>query len=360
MYEDRTFEVILQEMLDLVPGDVDKREGSIIFDALAPAAAKLAQAYVDIELNQRLGFAATSSGEWLRMRTAEHGVNYEKASKAKRKGLFFASNDQPIDVPIGSRYSIDQLTYVVKEKMATGVFVLECETAGVVGNQQFGTMLPIEYIDKLAHAELADVLVPGEDDESDEALYQRYLTDINEQPYGGNVADYRKKINEIEGVGSVKVFPTWQGGGTVKCTVLAADFNPPTSALVDEIQTIMDPVQNSGLGLGLAPIGHRVTIIGAQTVVVNLSTTVTLQAGYTLPQVQPEIETVFSDYLLSLRKMWKDESSIIVRVSQVEARVLGIQGIADITGTTLNGSHANLTLGPEEVPTKGTVDLHVA
>ena len=38
MYEKMTYESILQKMLNMVSDDVDKREGSIIYDALAPAA----------------------------------------------------------------------------------------------------------------------------------------------------------------------------------------------------------------------------------------------------------------------------------------------------------------------------------
>lgn len=359
MYEDRTFEVIMQEMLDLVTPDVDKREGSIIYTALAPAAVKLAQAYVDMDLNRNLGFASTSSGEWLGMRTAEHGVNRRMATKARRKGVFTNGSNQPVDVPVGSRFSLDGLNYVVVEKNSSGVYEMACETPGVVGNQQFGTLLPIDYVHGLARAELADVLVPGQDDETDESLYQRYLTAINEQPFGGNVADYKEKVSDIAGVGGVKVFPVWQGGGTVKCTILAADHSPPSPELLDEVQTLIDPVANSGLGLGLAPIGHRVTIAAAQAVSVALVTVVILQSGYTIEQVQPEIEAVYEAYMSSLRKGWKDSDSTIVRVSQIEARILGIQGIADITGTTLNGSSGNFTLDTEQVPMSGGVTINV-
>nr|WP_207145826.1 baseplate J/gp47 family protein [Brevibacillus brevis] len=349
----------MKEMLELVPDDVDKREGSIVYNALAPAATKLVQAYVDIELNRRLGVAETSHGEWLRMRVAEHGVNFNPATPAKRKGLFYGSNNQPIDVPIGSRFSLGTLTYDVKERIATGNFLLECETAGVIGNQQFGTMLPIEYIDGLVRAELSDVLVPGEDEESDEDLYQRYLTAINEQPFGGNIADYKEKVGGINGVGGVKVFPAWQGGGTVKCTILAADFNPPTELLVQEVQSIIDPVTNSGEGLGLAPIGHRVTISPAQFVPITISTNVVLQPEFVIEQVKPDILKTINEYLLSLRKMWKDNSVLVVRVSQIEARVLGVKGITDIMGTILNGTAGNLTLQSEQVPMDGEVTINV-
>lgn len=44
MYEEQTFEAIIKRMLDRVSGDVDKREGSVIYDALAPIAFSLAEA----------------------------------------------------------------------------------------------------------------------------------------------------------------------------------------------------------------------------------------------------------------------------------------------------------------------------
>ena len=51
MYENITYESILQRMLDRIPDDMDKREGAVIYDALAPAAVELQLMY--IELPQR-------------------------------------------------------------------------------------------------------------------------------------------------------------------------------------------------------------------------------------------------------------------------------------------------------------------
>ena len=41
MYESQTFDVILKRMLDRVSSSLDKREGSIIYDAIAPTANEL-------------------------------------------------------------------------------------------------------------------------------------------------------------------------------------------------------------------------------------------------------------------------------------------------------------------------------
>jgi Uncharacterized homolog of phage Mu protein gp47 len=359
VYEEQTFDVIMARLLSRVPNDVDKREGSIIHDALAPAAIELAQAYRELDINRNLSYADTATDEYLERRTAEFGVTREPATKARRKGEFFDSQGTPLDIPIGSRFSLSDLNYVAVKRLALGQYEMECETLGVVGNQHFGVLLPIEYINGLARAELTDVIVPGEDEESDESLRIRYFETINSQPFGGNIDEYKAEIRKIPGVGGVKVFPVWQGGGTVKCTIIASDFGPPTSELVDEVQTFIDPVQNSGQGLGLAPIGHRVTIRGVTAVNVDIATNLTL-SGVTTGQVEAEIAQVIGDYLMTLRKAWSSMQpgeGIIVRISQVEARILGVNGVVDVSGTKLNDIEANLQLAPEEVPRAGVITL---
>jgi uncharacterized phage protein gp47/JayE len=358
LYEGQTFEAILQRMLDRVPADIDKRPGSVIYDALAPAAAELAQLYAELDINYNLSFADTASGEYLTRRAAEFGVNRRPATKTRRQGMFYGAGDEPIDVPIGSRYGIDGLIYAVVGKVSTGVYVLECETAGTVGNQPFGALLPIEYVAGLVRAELGAVIVPGEDEEDDESLRQRYYAAVNEPAFGGNVADYKLKIGAIEGVGGVKVFPVWQGGGTVKCTIIASDWSAPAPTLVSEVQEAIDPTPQ-GEGYGLAPIGHQVTIAGVQPVTINVETTVTLDAGVIVGQVQGPIEEVIETYLLSLRKDWASQSQLVVRISQIESAILTVPGVIDVTGTALNGAAVNITLGSEEIPTLGTVTVNV-
>ncbi|MBN2980103.1 baseplate J/gp47 family protein [Cohnella algarum] len=359
MYETLTYEVILQRMLDRVRPDVDKRQGSLIYDALAPAAAELAQMYIDLDINRNLSFADTASGDELARRTAEFGVNRRAATSAIRKGVFYGNNNVPVNVPIGSRYGISGINYTVAEQIATGEFSLRCETAGTIGNQYFGAMLPIEYVAGLVRAELTDVLVPGEDQEPDAELRQRYYEAVNEPRFGGNVSDYRQTINEIDGVGGTKVFPVWQGGGTVKCTIIAADWNEPSQALIDEVQTIVDPTENSGEGLGTAPIGHRVTITGVQALTVNVVTTVTLASGTTVGQVQGPIEDAIGAYLLGLRRSWANETELVARVAQIDAAILTVPGVIDVRDTALNGAPANLTFGAEEMPALGTVTVNV-
>ena len=197
MYESQTFELILRRMLNRVPGDVDKREGSVIYDALAPAAAELAQAYIELDGILLETFADTASREFLIRRAAERGIRPEAATHAVLKGEF------SMDVPIGSRFSLDLLNYVVTDKISSGVFRLRCETAGRVGNDQTGPLIPVDYIHGLTYARITELLIPGEDEEETELLRQRYFTSLDSKAFGGNIQDYKEKVNSIPGVGGV-------------------------------------------------------------------------------------------------------------------------------------------------------------
>ena len=215
LYENMTFENIMDRCLSRVAASIDKREGSVVYDAIAPAAAELAIMYIELAYLLDRAFPDTEEGDDLTLKCQERSVFRTPATAAVRKGYFEDGDGEAMDVPIGSRYSGDALNYVVTEKIATGQFKLLCETAGAAGNQYQGNLFPIDYVEGLGAARLADILINGEDEESDADLLARYKESLESQAYGGNIADYRTKVELLQGVGAVKVFPVWNGGGTV-------------------------------------------------------------------------------------------------------------------------------------------------
>ena len=48
LYENMTFENIMDRCLSRVAASIDKREGSVVYDAIAPAAAELAIMYIEL------------------------------------------------------------------------------------------------------------------------------------------------------------------------------------------------------------------------------------------------------------------------------------------------------------------------
>lgn len=121
MYESQTFEVILERMLDRVPDTLDKREGSIIYNALAPAAWELSEIYIQLDVNNNLSFADTATDEFLTRIAAEQGINRRAATFARRRGYFYASGGVLMDVPIGSLYSYNNITYAATSRLSLGV-----------------------------------------------------------------------------------------------------------------------------------------------------------------------------------------------------------------------------------------------
>ena len=348
-YETFTFKFLMDRALARIPNTLDKREGSIIYDALAPACYELAEAYMELSMLLDNTFADTANGEFLRLRAAERGVFAFEASAAIRLGVF------NLVVPLGSRFSIADTTYIVIENLAGFESRLQCEQVGTIGNLYTGNLMPITYIAGLTTAQLTTVLTPGEDEETDEALRLRYFENILSQPFGGNIADYKEKTKAIAGVAGVKVYPVWAGGGTVKLVIQDSTYGVPSSTLVDEVQEIIDPVGSGGEGLGLAPIGHIVTVAAVSPVTVNIASTITLASGYVWADVEPYIIEKLEAYLLQLKQGWENESAIVVRLSQIDAAIIQVTGVVDVSATQINGSATNLTLTTDQIPILGTV-----
>lgn len=352
MYENVTFESILKRMLDRIPNTFDKREGSVIYDALATAAIEFQNMYIhnDTVLNE--SFADTQTREYLIKRCAERGIYVEEATPAIRQGEF------NMDVSIGSRFSLNKLNYIVTEKISDGVFKLQCEKTGSEGNLESGTLIPIDYIDGLQTAILTDVLVPGEDDEDTEHLRQRYFDSLDSQAFGGNVADYKEKIKSLDGVGGVKIHPVWNGGGTVKVVFTDSTYSKPSSVHVDAVQEKTDPIPNQGKGAGFAPIGHVVTVVGCGETTIDIQTKITFQEGWDWETIEPYVTKEIDEYFTELSATWdslEENEGLIVRISQIETRLLDIAGILDIADTTLNGVAQNLTIESDNIPVRGVM-----
>lgn len=343
MYEAMTYEVIMKQMLDRVPDSFDKREGSIIFDALAPAAAELAQLYIELDVILNQTFADTATDEYLEKRCAERGIIRTPATYAVAQGEFY-----PADINVlGLRFSCGIYNYAVTEKTETeGVYHMACETSGEDPNAILGQLIPIEYIAGLEKATLTAILVPGEEIESDEALRERYLDSISRQAFGGNVADYELKIKAIDGIGGVKVTPVWNGGGTVKLTIIASDFSTPTEVLLQKVQREIEAI---------APIGHAVTVDGVTGKRIDVATQITYLDGWNWASSREYIETAIDEYFLSLAKEWEDraDAGLVVRISGMEQRVLLCPGVLDIQNTTLNGEARNVQLDRFAIPVRG-------
>lgn len=352
MYESQTYEEILARSLGRVATNVDKREGSLTMNAIASVSAEHANIYILLDSIIRNGYVDTADiREYVVYRCKERGINPYEATQATLKGKF------NMEVPLGSRFSHDELNYAVRAFMEAKdgyyYYQMECETAGEIGNLSFGELTPIEYIDKNLEGELTELLIPAEDEESLESLKERYFGSFDSNPFGGNKQDYKDKVKALDGVGGCIVIPVWNGGGTVKILIIDSAYNVATPTLVASVQEQVDPAPQ-GEGIGIAPIGHTVTIATPNELTVNIQAKITLISGYNWDTMLPRITETLEAYFLELRRGWEDEN-VVVRISQIENRILNLEGVLDIADTKLNGEPNNLIVAQEDLPVLGGV-----
>lgn len=350
--DEMTFDYIMNRMLESVPDTVDKREGSIIYDALSPAAAELVKCYMELDVVMDETFVDTASLQYLMLRCKERGVAIQGETAAVIEGVFTPSS---VELTAGLRFNCDEVNYTITEKISAGHYKLEAETLGTVGNKYTGLLLPIQTVNGLETAQIAAVLIPAEDGDTTDTLREKYYASIDGEAFGGNVADYREKVNAITGVGGVKVYPVWNGGGTVKLTIIASDFTAPSTELISKVQTAIDPEQNHGEGMGLAPIGHTVTVTGAKYADLTITANVTFAAGWNWENGKSQLVSAANAYLDELCKAWADSETTVVRISQIETHLLTADCVVDVDGTTVNGDTKNIELAADEIPRLSTI-----
>lgn len=377
-----SYEYLLNEALSRVPDTVDKREGSIIRDALSPACYEVAKAILYLGDIIEQTYIETSNGIWLDGRVLEGNIVREPATQAQKLGIFKDTLGKPVSISIGQTFSTvgdTILNYTVQQpytnedgEVVAGSYVLTCNTYGAIGNSYMGRIVPNDYIEKLASAEITTLLYPGEDEESDDSLRARYLASINKAAFGGNVAQYVQWAKDISGIGGVQVYPVWAGGGTVKLSIIDTDYNTCSDEFCNIVLEMFDP-ENSGaedtrgLGYGIAPIGHKVSIVTPIEKIINVTGKITVLPGYNLSNLQPKIEESINNYIMELRRAWDgmnndNEYNVTVYLGRVLYAILSVEGVSSAYELKLNDTETDVRLTEnkttQELPTLGTVTLN--
>ena len=348
-YEDMTYEVILQRMMDRVTSkypNIDTREGSILFNALAPAALELAILYDQLNNVRNESFVKTATREYILMGCEQMGMDISvfEASAGVHKGLF------NVQVPIESRWNCELFNYTVLESIGQEngyyAYKMQCDTKGTSPNNQTGDLTPISDTPLgLSYAKVVECLIEGENETEDEDIVNAYFEYVSNVVSDGNVAQYRRWCNEYDGIGNYKIFPLWNGANTVKVSILSASNRAASSELVSEFQKYLDP-NTEGMGNGVAPIGAFVTVTTATEVPITVSATVKLKKGYSDTTA---IDTALSEYF---SKIAYDKS--IVAYMSIGAAILNIEGVDLVTNLLVQGGTSDINIGDEQIPVLGT------
>lgn len=370
--EAQNYDYWLNLMLDNVPNDLDKREGSIIYDALAPAAMVSAQQSLSLANIIRETYIKTAQGEFLDYRAVEHGTSRYTATNTEVKAKFNNDDGKPVNVEVGDRFASiaeSPIFYTVIKSNGDGTAEMQAEEAGTSANSYLGQVLPVTPNDNLAWAEITEITIPARDEENDEHLRARLLNTNSWVAYGGNVADYLNMTSKINDVGATQVYPTWDGPGTVKLVILNNNLMPASSTLVKKVKEEIDPEESTTQGYGLAPIDHRVTVVAPETFEVNIAVNVTVADSANIDTIKANIKTSLEEFFKSLRRDWSVIDSVtgrgyklIVYRSKILSRVMTLEGVANATMPQLNGEDEDLQLvfnnTTSQLPVLGEVTIN--
>jgi uncharacterized phage protein gp47/JayE len=363
-----SYENILKRMIENAPETIDKRVGSIFYDAIAPCAGEIANEYIEIQIFKDQVYLLTAIGDNLDKIGENYLIPRKKATKALRIAQFIDTNDNLIDLPIGRRFSVPDsdstITYVITKQIDTGKAIIECEQYGTIGNEYYGAILPLFSINNLQEATIIGTQQPAQDIEDDDDYRQRIIDKLNSKPFGGNIADYKEYVSNISGTSEPKVFPVWDGGGTVKLSILDSQYNAISNEFIAQIKEEIDPTIYTGQGVGTAPIGHIVTVVTPTELTVNIVADVQLREDKTIETVQEAIEEAIETYFLNIRKNWVDSDYTNVYITQVIAAMMSVPGVINVDRNTitLNDETSDIelenTAENQYIPILGTVELN--
>lgn len=358
-FSDKTYEQLMEEALGRVSDDIDKRPGSMVWNGNAPCLAEMAQLYLALDFVFTATYVNSAPREYLVKRAADRSIFPKAATPAVLRAKMNMS------VPVGTRFSLEDINFFVTKQLGIDGedydHLVECETAGTVGNGYAGALIPIDYVDGLTRAETDGIYSAGTDEEDTEVFRARVIESMRSIAFGGNVADYKNKAMTFDGVGQVKVLPIWNGAGTVKLILMSSNLDSPTISedRIASIKNAIDPTEKQGQGYGLAPIGHTVTVVSVKEKDVNVSMKAELKTGVEQSAAIADITGIINDYFRELSADWENKDKVVVRISHIESRILErCNSVEDIDiGTTANGETKSLTLEKDEIPKLGTLSI---
>ena len=373
-----TREAIQKEMLDQVDPGMDTREGSMIQTEIGPVAWYLEGVYMILKQIQDNAYPATAVGDSLDKIVQTRGLTRKLATAAVRKGTFNSV------VPSGSEFKTingaDSQVFVTREKLSESgmeyAYAMQCKNAGTSGNNYSGNLIPITPVEGLTSAVLGDIIIAGTEEETDEALRSRFYDTFDVAAFGGNISSYKNEILSIEGVGAVQVYPAWNGGGTVLCSILGDDLRPALPATVKKVQDLICPAEDGGSnpsadGYGIAPIGAAVTITTGTALTLNITCDIdfveTMLNG--VETYKDQIRQKIQEYLDTLCKAWGDPMkahkiayAVTVYSSRIIYAILTIQDVVNVSNVKINGASGDLklteTAALQQVPVLGTVVIN--
>lgn len=348
MFELNTYDVLMEQMLEDEPDGINTQEGTLIYNACAKMGLKLEEVYIALEYLHRNTSFATMDDEHIIEYAGESGIERKSATQAVLLGKFHQN------IEVGSRFTLNDLNYIVIERMEDYSCKVQCETAGKEGNAYLGELSPITYIADWKGGQLTKILIPAEDEESIAAVKEKLRRSFRSKSFSGNRAAYQEMFDDFAGIGGCKIRRKRKDDIFIRITVIDSEFHVPSPEFIQTIQNEVDPEEDHGNGVGLAPIDHYVLVEAVEAFRVDITAHIEFGQGYAKEDLLSYIEKAVDEYFLSLAQKWEDEKILTVRAFEVIVYLSKIEGIVDATSVMVNGMES-IALEENQIPVRGEI-----
>ena len=350
MFEDRTAEAIRAEMLEDLrqKTGVTAVAGGFTDTMLGRAAVELSKAYQALNAVPSILFVDETSGGFLDL----HGWAYfnlaRKDGTRARATLTFEGTPGAV-LPAGTAFVTEAglefslLEEVTLDADGTGRGTVEAAQVGAAYNVAAGAITRMYVNLPGLSGWTSAAAAGGTDGETDAALYARVAARRQKPATSGNVYHYEQWALKVEGVGACKVFPLWNGPGTVKVLLVDSNMEPAGADIVAAAAAHIEDER---------PIGAAVTVEAAQALAVDVAATVTTDGSVTPAQVREKFLPELDGYLKSV--VFSSDAVLYNRVAYL---LLGVPGVTDFTALTVTGGTGNVALTAGQVPVLGEVTV---
>ena len=345
MYSSQTYDVIKNRTLSNIDLDIYKGEGSFLSDMVSPISTELAKFYIELSYLHKKAFIEDNFDDFLDKRVNEFGVYRKLGTEATGEVVFEGKAGTVI--PNGTIISYNELLFVVIkdivisseiEQNTSPVQALEIGIRyNIPASTEFKLQDEINGISKIYNN--LD-FKGGTEIETDEELKERFYKIQRNQATSGNKAHYEEWALEVDGVYNVKVYPRWDGPGTVKVLIFGKNNQAVDTETIERCQQHIDEEK---------PIGPTITVVTPLPIEISISAVMKLEDGYTLDNVK-------ESFLESINTYFRD-----IRGEIIYTKVMGIlintTGVHDLSNLLINGSTDNITINEDKIPSVTTVNF---
>lgn len=349
LFENKTYENLLEEVLSGAPDYIDVREGSVYYDAVSGSVFKISQLYTDLDTILRLTSIETATGIYLDEQAANKGLSRFEATKTKYKFVFEGSKPEK-----GDRFFYDGLYFTYKEGEDGEPFLESEESGDVSVNIRSGTSaISVNHIKGLQKAMFGEIIEYGTNIETDEQLRKRIFLKEKVNNNNGTKTHYEFWCLEVVGVGAVKILPLFYGPNTVKGVIISSEGLPATSNLIKKVQNHVDPDfdgdgMGDGLGEGVSNLGAHFKVVSAKEKRITISVDIIVETGVDLEALKNQVSNVIKEHFKNEMLTKFGRHTIIIRISAIAAILFDNKNILDYSNLKMNGKIDNIKLGEEE------------